>query len=42
MVSTSENIAFLYDRYKDNDDGFLYINYMLENTFGSTSRANYY
>jgi GABA(A) receptor-associated protein len=34
IPSTSQFMSVLYDLYKDND-GFLYINYSFENTFGN-------
>jgi len=33
LPSSSDNIALLYDRHKDSD-GFLYVSYSGENTFG--------
>ena len=33
LPSGSQNMGFLYDKYRD-DDGFLYISYASENTFG--------
>jgi GABA(A) receptor-associated protein len=33
LVSLNENMETVYDRYK-NDDGFLYIKFGIENTFG--------
>ncbi len=33
VPSSSEQISLLYDRYRDND-GFLYVSYSGENTFG--------
>lgn len=33
MPPTSENISVLYDKHKD-EDGFLYVRYSGENTFG--------
>jgi GABA(A) receptor-associated protein len=34
VSSFSENMAEIYNRHKDKDDGFLYGYYMTENTFG--------
>ena len=33
LISNSENIASAYEKYKK-EDGFMYINYTSENTFG--------
>ena len=33
MPTTGDNIANLYSKYKD-EDGFLYVTYAGENTFG--------
>ena len=33
IPSSSEKMGYIYNRYKDND-GYLYINYAFENTFG--------
>ena len=33
VLKSSDSISYIYDQYKD-EDGFLYINYSLENTFG--------
>ena len=33
ILKSSDSISYIYDTYKD-EDGFLYINYSLENTFG--------
>lgn len=33
MVPTASDFSSLYDKHKD-DDGFLYLNYSTENTFG--------
>jgi GABA(A) receptor-associated protein len=33
IPSNSDNMGYLYNKYKD-DDGYLYINYAFENTFG--------
>lgn len=33
IPSNTESMGFIYNKYKDND-GYLYINYAFENTFG--------
>ncbi len=38
LVPSSTYIATIYELYKD-DDGFLYLNYAFENTFGKHSLA---
>ena len=34
LLPSGNTVSQLYDRYKDAEDGFLYITYTLENTFG--------
>lgn len=36
LISPSFIMGMLYEKYKDKDDGFLYITYNSENTFGLT------
>ena len=35
LIPTHHTVLDLYERYRDPDDGFLYITYALENAFGS-------
>lgn len=37
MITATDSMGQLYDKFRDPQDGFLYVTYSLENAFGSTN-----